>query len=109
RFPYSSFWPHGKPQSPSAHFQSGLPETPELCLPVSENPKSLLDVNEAAEFLGVSSSWVRHHLGELPFIRVGRLIRFDPLLLSIAFQGRTIAGSRLRPERTVPMGYRRYQ
>jgi hypothetical protein len=36
--------------------------------------RQLLSVLETASFLGVSESWVRRHVSELPAIRVGRLI-----------------------------------
>jgi integrase len=70
---------------------------------------SLLDVHQAASFLGVSETWVRRHLRGLSAVKVGRLVRFDPQLLHRQFQGRTEAGNRLKPERIVPMGFKRYQ
>jgi integrase len=39
---------------------------------------ALCDVKETAKYLGLSESWVRRHLSELPHIRNGRSIRFDP-------------------------------
>src|SRR5450755_2045262 len=36
-----------------------------------------LSVAETASHLGVSVSWVRRHIAELPTIRAGRLIRID--------------------------------
>ena len=72
-------------------------------------PQGLLDVSATASLLGVSESWVRRHSSELPAVRVGRLVRFDPILLHREFQGRRDAGNRLRPERIVPMGFKRYQ
>ena len=47
-------------------------------LPVSPR---LLTVNEAAVNLGVSSSWVRRHVRELPAVRLGRLVKLDSSLL----------------------------
>jgi excisionase family DNA binding protein len=38
----------------------------------------LWNIKQAAEYLRVSESWVRRHLSELPHLRHGRLIRFDP-------------------------------
>jgi integrase len=73
-----------------------------------ENLNSLLDVKETAEMLNVSVSWVRRHVSELPSVRVGRLVRFDPQLLSLKFQGTKKTGNRLKSERIVPM-FRRYQ
>jgi len=72
-------------------------------------PQGLLDVSAAASLLGVSESWVRRHSSELPAVRVGRLVRFDPILLHREFQGRSDVGNRLKPERIVPMGFKRYQ
>jgi len=68
-----------------------------------------LNAKEAASFLGVSETWVRRHVSELPSVSVGRLLRFDAILLCRQFQGRRDAGSRLKPKRKVPMGYMRYQ
>lgn len=70
---------------------------------------ALLNVKEAASFLGVSETWVRRHVSALPSVNVGRLLRFDTILLCRQFQGRRDAGSRLKPKRKVPMGYMRYQ
>ena len=70
---------------------------------------TLLAVREAAALLDVSECWVRRHLGELPAVRVGRLIRLDLALLLRQFQGRRESGNRLKPERTISMGCRRYQ
>ena len=69
----------------------------------------LLNVRGTASLLGVSESWVRRHVLELPTVRLGRLLRFDPALLRRKFQSRTITGNRLSPERTVPMDFKRYQ
>lgn len=40
--------------------------------------QSLWDIKQAAEYMGVSQSWIRRHLSELPYSRQGRLIRFVP-------------------------------
>jgi integrase len=47
----------------------------------------LLTVSEAARFLSLSESWVRRHVSELPFVRVGGAIRFDSALLQRHFSG----------------------
>lgn len=79
-----------------------------------EKPKTevstpaLIDVTQTAAMLGVSECWVRRHNGELPVVRVGRLLRFDSSLLLRRFQGRVSAGNRLKPEGTIPM-VKRYQ
>jgi len=41
----------------------------------------LLTGKQAAALLGVSECWVRRHKSELPFLRIGSLIRFDEALL----------------------------
>lgn len=73
-------------------------------------PNSLLTVRETASFLKVSESWVRRHLHELPFVRVGRLLRFDSSLLLRRFQGKQIMGNRLEQERKkMVLQLQRYQ
>ena len=68
-------------------------------LPSRDKSDSLLDVRAAAALLNVSETWVRRHVAELPVVRVGRLVRFDAHLLRRRFEGRKIAGNRLRTER----------
>lgn len=63
------------------------------------NDTELLTVPEVARRLGVSESWVRRHISELPAVRVGRLVRFDAALLSETINGRISSGKSLRPER----------
>ena len=64
--------------------------------------ESLLTVKQAAQLLSVSQSWIRcRHIAELPAARLGRLVRFDPVLLSQHLRGKVIAGNSLKPERTV--------
>jgi integrase len=62
-------------------------------------PPRVLTAGETAALLGVSESWVRRHRNELPLLRVGRLIRFDPFLLSQLTQARMQSGKSLKPER----------
>jgi integrase len=50
-------------------------------------PALLLDVRQTAALLNVSDSWVRRHVGELPVVRMGRLIRFDSVLLKNQYSG----------------------
>jgi len=71
----------------------------------------LLTVRDSAVLLGVSQSWVRRHVRELPTVRVGRLVRFDSALLQRQFQGKYTAGNRLKPEGVEHMSLRlrRYQ
>jgi len=72
----------------------------------------LLDVHSAAELLGVSDSWVYRHQKELPAVAVGRLVRFNPRLLSNRFSGKLSSngsGESLRKENTVITPAKRYQ
>jgi excisionase family DNA binding protein len=55
-----------------------------------------MDVNEAAHVLGVSESWVRRHVSELPAVRVGRLVRFDRPSLLRQFQVKSDSGNRMK-------------
>ena len=50
-------------------------------------PVLLLDVRQTATLLNVSDSWVRRHVAELPVVRIGRLIRFDSVLLKNQYSG----------------------
>lgn len=74
------------------------------------NPSSL-SIADAARELRVSESWLYRHKNELPHTRVGRLIRFDALLLRRHFQSKypVRTGNRLNPERRNEMGLKRYQ
>jgi integrase len=58
--------------------------------PLANKPRtpSLMNVHEAAQFLGVSESWVRRHALELYPVRVGRLVRFDATLMLRRFSGK---------------------
>jgi excisionase family DNA binding protein len=51
----------------------------------SELKKRLLTVKEAAKFLGLKQSRVRKAVAykEIPFTRIGRLVRFDPVRLNV--------------------------
>ena len=55
-----------------------------------------MDVNETAHVLGVSKSWVRRHVTELPAVRVGRLVRFDRPSLLRQFQVKSDSGNRMK-------------
>jgi excisionase family DNA binding protein len=113
-------WPSHKPlakEAPTASDDllkarasvSGIVEGPEPrrrhcrsgALPDTTTP--LWDLKQAAEYLGVSESWVRRHLSELPHSRHGRLIRFDPDELK-----RRVA-DRKSPEPKEPIMVNRYQ
>jgi excisionase family DNA binding protein len=58
--------------------------------------RSLLDVASLAEYLGVSRSWVYQAAanGELPVVRIGSLLRFEPQAVQ--------AWLRARSERELP-------
>lgn len=65
--------------------------------PNVDTTRSLLTVNEVAALLGVSQSWVRRHIYELPVVRLGCLVRFDSTILTRKCKLRT--GKSLKPER----------
>jgi excisionase family DNA binding protein len=72
--------------------------------------RALLTVPEAAERLGVSQCWVRRHVSELPAVRLGRLVRFDSLLLGSRFRGISADGNSRKPESVGDvLPFRRYQ
>jgi len=78
---------------------------PDQCSPESGQ---FLTVPDVAQRLGVSESWVRRHISELPVVRVGRLVRFDAALLSERIHGRMSSGKSLRPERaSMPSRFQR--
>jgi len=53
----------------------------------------LWDANDVAEYLKVSRSWVYHRAeaGQLPHVRVGGLLRFDPAAIRAAARGEVAA------------------
>jgi excisionase family DNA binding protein len=88
------------PESKGTSVSEGQPSSPDS--------KRYLAVPEVAESLGVSESWVRRHIAELPAVRVGRLVRFDASLLSERINGRMSSGKSLKPERaSMPSRYQR--
>jgi excisionase family DNA binding protein len=62
--------------------------------PPTSQQSNLLTVEKAATLLGVSTSWIRRHLNQLPQVRVGRLIRFEAAQLRA-----TLATKALEPKR----------
>lgn len=52
--------------------------TPYVALVTSEQttPEAPFDRAEAARRLGVKESWLRDHRNEVPFVRMGRFIRY---------------------------------
>jgi integrase len=95
---------HGSGGNRSKGFLDSLDLSP--CL-ITQAQSKLLSVRDAATRLGVSECWVRRHLAELPVIRVGRLVRFDPMLLLEKFSGTMQGGKPLRSERAPMLS--RYQ
>jgi integrase len=77
----------------------------------SSTGRPFLNVRDSAALLGTSESWVRRHVGELPAVRVGRLLRFDSALLLQQFRSKQSSGNRLKPEggRQMALQLRRYQ
>src|SRR5438309_11703282 len=60
---------------------------------------TLLTVAQTATVLGLSQSWVRRHVAELPVVRLGRLVHFDETLLLELINNRVSAGTRWKSER----------
>jgi predicted DNA-binding transcriptional regulator AlpA len=55
-----------------------LSATAETNRHAAEEPDSLIDVEAAAQRLGVSRDWLYHHARQLPFtVHQGRLLRFS--------------------------------
>ena len=56
------------------------PSTTPLPPPPQLSDGTLWDANDVAKYLKVSRSWVYHRAeaGQLPHLRVGGLLRFDP-------------------------------
>ncbi len=46
--------------------------------PIADDPERLFSLAEGCEFLGISprKAWAMVNVGELPHVRIGRLIRF---------------------------------
>ncbi len=57
----------------------------------------LWDANDVAAFLKVSRSWVYHRAeaGQLPCVRVGGLLRFDPSTIRASARGEAPASKRV--------------
>jgi integrase len=73
-------------------------------------PRKLFTVPETAALLGLSESWIRRHKHQLPVVRLGRLVRFDSVLLIRQFQSKQKMGNRLKQERNMMiLQLQRYQ
>jgi excisionase family DNA binding protein len=59
--------------------------------PPPSQPEGLWSAIDVARYLKVSKSWVYHHAesGELPCIRVGPLVRFEPEAIRSFARGKT--------------------
>lgn len=57
---------------------------------------ALWDANDVAAYLKVSRSWVYHRAeaGQLPCVRVGGLLRFDPAAVRAAARGEVVGSRR---------------
>lgn len=73
------------------------PETNEESSPTA----ALWDATDVARYLKVSRSWVYHRaeLGELPCLKVGGLLRFDPRAIHAFARGVPAHGARVVPFR----------
>jgi excisionase family DNA binding protein len=58
-------------------------------LPPRAHDDRLWDTNDVAKYLKVSRSWVYHRAeaGQLPCVRVGGLLRFDPSAICASVRG----------------------
>lgn len=61
----------------------------------------LWDANDVARFLKVSRSWVYHRAesGELPYLKIGALLRFDPQAIHAFARGESTQAARVVPFR----------
>lgn len=67
--------------------------------------QQLWDVSDVAQYLKVSRSWVYHRAesGELPCLRIGGLLRFDPKAIHAFARGESMNNARVIPlRRKVP-------
>jgi excisionase family DNA binding protein len=64
---------------------------------MSSDEDRLWDAKDVASYLKVSRSWVYHRAegGELPCLRIGGLLRFDPEAVRAFARGLTAAGGRV--------------
>lgn len=68
---------------------------------MSPDEDRLWDANDVAAYLKVSRSWVYHRAeaGELPSLRIGGLLRFEPEAIRSFARGGTAASGRGAPPR----------
>ena len=67
----------------------------------NDDDASLWDATDVARYLKVSRSWVYHRAesGELPCLKVGGLLRFDPQAIHAFARGVPAHGARVVPFR----------
>jgi excisionase family DNA binding protein len=82
-------------EAPTQVFARPAARTPAR-VPLSNND-GLWDANDVARYLKVSRSWVYHRAeaGQLPCIRVGGLLRFDPAAIRASARGETTVSKRV--------------
>jgi excisionase family DNA binding protein len=83
-------------EAPTGVFER--PRAPPIArAPVTTNLDGLWDANDVARYLKVSRSWVYHRAepGQLPCVRVGGLLRFDPATIRASARGEVTATRRV--------------
>jgi excisionase family DNA binding protein len=67
----------------------------------SREEQTLWDTQDVAKYLNVSRSWVYHRAesGELPCLRIGGLLRFDPKAIHAFARGESTSLARMIPLR----------
>jgi excisionase family DNA binding protein len=70
----------------------------------TSSAESLWTANDVAAFLQVSRSWVYHRTegGELPCLRIGGLVRFDPEAIRAFARGDKVHGAKVVALRNRP-------
>ncbi len=65
-------------------------------MPESHEHEALWTAAEVAKYLNVSRSWVYHRSesGELPCLRIGAVVRFDPNVIRAFARGERPAGAK---------------
>ncbi len=60
-------------------------------------PERLVNVQEMARILGVPPSWIyqrtQHGQGAIPFVKLGKYVRFDPQQVIAFFEAKGTGGS----------------
>ena len=63
----------------------------------AKSSDDLWDTNDVARYMKVSRSWVYHQAeaGNLPYLRVGALLRFDPEAIRAFVHGQAAPGGKV--------------